>query len=359
MKRLPKLPLLLLLMAGALFAGNPTAPLRSAASAALLAPPCLLPAPTGFMPVTVTPTSIKVKWNPVSGAVKYRVRIQQLPGGNFLTPIITDQTMAIKTGLTPGTAYRFFVEAKCADGGYSMQAASLDICTGIIITDVIVENCCPLPTGGPTTETGSDVFCLSTGLDDSWHIKAQKYSGATTTYYDFCVKDTVCGSLIVSPQDSLNTEMTSNDGKTMTVKTTSAGNFLTISEVVWDVFATTVCFKVTWKIKMKVWASYCDTVPLQGNAEDRRLEAAQTLAAISEYRVAPNPFREQLRLQLPENQAETSVAVLVDARARIVRRAESNGGTIVFDTDGLPAGLYFVRVQSGSSQLTFRAVKQE
>lgn len=354
MKNLLKNTLFWALLALLAVAGTAYSPSNERAETA--PPPCLLPPPTGLVPTHITPTSVRLKWNPVQGAIEYRVRIQNPATGQSLGTIVTDQTFAQKNGLAPGTLYRFSVQARCSTGMYSAQAAMRDVVTGIIIVDVIVQNCCPLPSN-PTTEPsgGTDTFCLSTGIDDAWHIRAEKFNSATT-YYDFCLRDSNLTDLQVLEYDKSNTYVSSNTGSQVTVKSGTA-NFLIIKSVSYDAVTSTLCCVVNWKTKMKVQAAYCDTTPFTGQADDRRFQLPRTDGKAS---VAPNPFGQQLQVFLPENAATISAtATLFDPQGRMVARLESTEPRIVFDTRHLPDGLYFLKIQQGATMQTIRVVKKE
>ena len=317
---------------------------------------CPLPAPTGLAPVNITPTSIRVRWDPVPGAVGYRVRIQNLASGQSAGTILTSQTVAFKSGLAPGTTYRFMVQARCSNGTFSTQSANKDIQTGIIIVDDIVESCCPLPSN-PTTEPsgGNDTFCLKTNVEDAWRIRAERFNSATT-YYDFCLRDSNLTDLQVLELDKMNTFVASNTGSQVTVKSGTA-NFLVIKSVSYNAVTSTLCCVVNWKTKMKVQAAYCDTSPFTGQSDDRRFQLPQTDGKAS---VAPNPFGQRLQVFLPENEAiAPATATLFDPQGHMVARLESTEPRIVFDTRHLPDGLYFLKIQRGTAMQTIRVVKKE
>jgi hypothetical protein len=59
---------------------------------------------------------------------------------------------------------------------------------------------------------------------------------------------------------------------------------------------------------------------------------------------APNPGTDHFTLSLPPG---THAITLVDATGRAVLHQNANGGRAIFDTAGLPSGIYFVRIDHG------------
>jgi chitodextrinase len=84
-----------------------------------------LSAPTNVRAVAVSPTSISITWNSVSGATSYEVHY--VTGSMPITKVSTvPGTSHTHTGLQPNTEYHYFIIAKNDSGAsdYSLRASA-------------------------------------------------------------------------------------------------------------------------------------------------------------------------------------------------------------------------------------------
>ena len=78
--------------------------------------------------------------------------------------------------------------------------------------------------------------------------------------------------------------------------------------------------------------------------------------ALATLTVAPNPFHAQLRISNPSG--VTAAYELVTLTGTVVRSGAVDGQEVLVDTETLPAGIYFVRLEaSNSARRTLKAVK--
>jgi hypothetical protein len=91
------------------------------------------------------------------------------------------------------------------------------------------------------------------------------------------------------------------------------------------------------------------------------LELTYTTVGVAEMGVSsvhayPNPFNDQLNIQLPGNtKAEIK---LIDALGKIALTANSNGGNTTLNTNTLPAGIYTLLFNDGTSITTQQVILQ-
>ncbi len=321
---------------------------------------CPLPAPTGLIATKITPTSIRIQWNPVSNAIGYRIRVIHLGSGQLVGTHNVTTTFFTKTGLQPGQLYRFEVQSRCPNppGGYSEQVAFMQARTGIIIVDVIIQRCCPVPTDSVIQPAGSiSNYALSTSSTDYYHIRAEKFNDENT-FFEFCIEDN-CPELLVHIFDSSNTPIVLNTGAQMNVKyqktATSTPDFLIIKNLVCDPTLATYSFSVTWKVKMEVFADTCHAAPFGGGSDERGFLEKEN----EKLQAIPNPFGDVLRILVPENGENPIEANLMDAQGRVVKTMSATGDVFEMNTQNLPNGLYFLNVRTNGNQEVIRVVKME
>lgn len=143
------------------------------------APPCS--APINLTSDSITETTAKLHWDPVTGAQAYQVQVR-LPNGNWVDiGLVVGQTNILATGLTPNTAYEWHVRSKCDSGLFSnwSQTATFstvgtnttnDECSNAIL--LTVENDCVSTFASNIGATPSSLppagGCPSNGANDVW-----------------------------------------------------------------------------------------------------------------------------------------------------------------------------------------------
>jgi len=92
------------------------------------------------------------------------------------------------------------------------------------------------------------------------------------------------------------------------------------------------------------------------NEAQSQLEQHKDLTDINAY---PNPFTNNLNLNLPESDGDYFVKIINAASgAEIVNFVETSAGSKNYDLSHLAAGIYFVQINSGTASKNIKVVKQ-
>jgi len=108
------------------------------------------PTPGGLLTDSISASSARVSWSPVTGAAGYLVRYRPA-GSTTWTSINTAGNARVLTGLNPGTAYEWQVQTFCGTSNTNVSAWS------VIITFTTQQSTspCPVPTGLQTDSISS------------------------------------------------------------------------------------------------------------------------------------------------------------------------------------------------------------
>jgi hypothetical protein len=114
-----------------------TVTLAPGSSAILLNMPQTLAAPTGLTATASSASQVNLSWGAVVGATAYAV--QRSPDGSTWAPLASGLTATIyaDTGLQPGTAYYYRVQASnsAGSGPFSASASATTAAAGVLFTD--------------------------------------------------------------------------------------------------------------------------------------------------------------------------------------------------------------------------------
>lgn len=336
--------------------------IETAETAARLA--CSLPAPTGLHATKITPTSIRIEWNPVQGAVGYRIVVIEVGSGQTVGTHNVTTNFFTKTGLQPGKLYLFQVRSRCPNppGGYSEPVAMLTERTAYIIVDVIIQRCCPEAADSTVQAANSTTnYAMTLGAGDYWHIRAEKF-GSETTFIDFCITDSCpefrfleYAKMNVPSVTSTGSQVTATYQKTATV----VADWFYVKNLACDPTAVNATFSITWKIKTEVFAEYCPAWAPPATGLDDRSNSSVSFENPAGWEVLPNPFSDVLRVSLPDNDGLPADAFLFDSQGKLVRSIRTVGSSFELSTGDLPLGLYFLQVRAGGFSETVRVVKVE
>ena len=100
------------------------------------------PTPGGLLTDSITASSARVSWSPVTGAAGYLVRYRPA-GSTTWTSINTAGNARVLTGLNPGTAYEWQVQTFCGTSNTNVSAWSAIV----TFTTQPTTSPCPVPTG--------------------------------------------------------------------------------------------------------------------------------------------------------------------------------------------------------------------
>lgn len=344
---------------------------------------CPATPPAGLVVTGVTSTTISIAW--FSGAgLYYKIDVYDLTGGYGLSPMYTTGSSVTISNLTPSHDYQISVSASyCPDGPYGDPAVAY-VTTGIIIIDGIVYIQSPCtPQGGNTTIPG---IIYTSCVAISGNV-AQPYSNA------FIGQLTYQGAILhfgmAWEQDTLHIGKVGNQG----YASDSGYTFHQIStESVLCRYNGSPLFTATFNANVvnvagvdfsfmqQCTLSRCGAVSCDppgsviGNGDDGlphkkelgaqpndRSQGEKNLEAI----VAPNPFSEYARVQYALIEPAVVEINLYDVLGKLVQTVQptellpaGNHETIVSGA-GLPDGVYFLTVQTGSERKNYTLVKRE
>lgn len=124
-------------------------PLESAIS-------CSLPAPSWISAPTITSSSISIVWEPVEGALWYKVSRYDVTNAVQLPDVYVSQSRYTTESLNPGTTITFDVQATSCDWSEAYgQAVTSDFTTSIIIVDVVLFTAPNSPSGNIAIGSGN------------------------------------------------------------------------------------------------------------------------------------------------------------------------------------------------------------
>ncbi|NQX64032.1 fibronectin type III domain-containing protein [Paenibacillus qinlingensis] len=114
-------------------------------------------APSAPTAVTVTgksDTTVSLSWTSVESSVPLDADIYNAANNQVLTSVIAANTATV-TGLTPGTAYSFYIKAKDRNWNASVASATVSATTMVAVT---VDNTQAVRTGSWTAATGGNAY---------------------------------------------------------------------------------------------------------------------------------------------------------------------------------------------------------
>ena len=113
--------------------------------------------PTGMQTDSITATSARVSWNPVTGAFGYNVRFRTV-GTTTWTTVGTSGNARVLFNLLPSTTYEWQVQTLC---GSSTNAGSASVYSASVTFTTFASTACPVPAGlqsDSITVTSARVF---------------------------------------------------------------------------------------------------------------------------------------------------------------------------------------------------------
>ncbi len=347
----------------------------------------VLPAPQNLVVTNTTTTSIDIQWDPVPGAVDYRVAVFFAPGGPQVIPgIITSNTTASLTNLPSGTQYEIYVAARDASGQWGDMAllvASTNY--DIIITDVVVKRgpqqvCTLTNTAGvcnlSTTKAYWAELVKSSGEKTIFVIKMDLPSKklkcteiwnnyGKLTYIDLIQFGTPCDPTqgIVRPNCSVATCTPSTVAHLTFV---AQSNSTTSFKFVPTVFTPNNVLYIYNTIPVEGLGGLAktnndDPTEIDPTIDSRWDGETSQISPITEVSVSPVPFQGHLNVTISdwnERQIQEINLDLFDLSGKLHRSTTLPASeTVALDTEGLPVGMYFLRVKVGETVRVLKAVK--
>lgn len=321
-------------------------------------PPATCNTPTGLASSNITATGATVSWAAVSGAISYNLQYQTSTSTTWTT-YNTTSTSAVFTNLTSSTTYNYQVQAVCSTTSTSTYSAASSFATlsGGGGTGTCTENneANNSKTAAKTLTLASNLLSqISTSTDVDWF----KFSNTSS-------KKNIKVSLTTLPGDydmylykgnSLvgYSENSDFNDETIVYNTTSTATTYYLKIVGWNgAYSNTNCYTLRADISASTFKNDGTDQP----------EPVITLNDLQKWQggnsalnVYPNPATNAVNILFEAQQNEPATIQIVDVLGKLVTRQnfETNIGIneFNFDTQNVPAGIYFVKLQAGKTQLT-------
>lgn len=277
--------------------------------------------PTTLAFLAKTANGFKADWNTVPGATQYRIRYRQL--GTSAWTVVTTGSASSKniTYLSPGTTYEVQMASKCAYGwtGYAQIRTVTTLTTGIcgITANAWV---------GAVTPTTATVTWNRVWGGVGYQINHRKIGASTWKVIN------------VSPGWDTSHVITGLQ-----------------ADKTYEVRVATKCTSTQYS-PFSVPVAFTTPASLENEPQQ-----ADKLAAANDWEIAiyPNPASEELHIVLPNDAVLPGLEVeILDAAGRPVHAGvfdEENH--LIFDLEGLPAGVYACRVRAGANVRVEQVVK--
>ena len=320
-------------------------------------------APTSLISNNVTQTEVDLSWTASTdniGVAGY----QLFKNGSLLTT--TTSTSYHVTGLTAGTSYSFYVNAVDAAGNTSTNSNTINV----------------------TTQNASVTYCTSGGsnvsyewLDRVQFVSIDNTSGANGGYEDFTAISTS-----VSKGSSYSISLTPgfassvyNEGYGVWIDFNEDGDFTDANEFVYSHAKTssTVSGSITipsdvsnGSKRMRIQMLY-DATPSDpcanytyGEVEDytvvigaKGIVANVVTQQLNELTIYPNPASDILNIEIPE-MAQNANIYIYSANGSLIEQNTVSTDQLRIDISSIAAGLYNIKVISGSNVYNANFVKQ-
>lgn len=328
-------------------------------------PQCNLPAPSNLRMTAAGSNWISIKWDPVAGAIAYRVRAVQMPAGPPVPPLTVTTTEATLSDLAPGR-YQIKVAAVCSSGIVSLDEVALTKNT--IILDIVlnaqVPQGCMYTSGGiifsePWTgancyvrvNQGEEEVYFQIKTSNSYIISMGKVSGWCNAY----------SGLPVPLEYPLNAYLTDQSGN-------MAPDPNTITHVQIMEGSTLVCKVFTWQVGQTFWGTL-EEINSGAGYSVQFMDAAALAPPVSDDRSKG----EDLHLQLMQNPVNDLLRCRIDGASILPVRVSITGtdgrfwwqqnlppqnGTQMLEigTEHLYPGIYLLQLEAGGRKQTQKIV---
>lgn len=368
---------------------NSLIPASPAYKSSVFEDPCTEPAPTNFQITARTPASISVAWDaPVSAPFQYNIKAFEVLTGN----LVYDQNIAgnlvdwVVPNLQPNTLYEIRNTPVCAD--LKLSPNSVTTLGQTMILDLLVNSFSPSNDGvSCTVKGGGEGLCDSDPTEE--HIVTFRIEKTDTDVPDFryfgvykATDDCIYTTIMVRPEDEdspfqffcnynsapspscngvkVSIEYNGVVVSSLSISQPSNGQKQLVGNV------NVVGFEIQRLENSNGHfhgAGTCfddlkDARPAPSKGRTAYSEQAVSLALSA----APNPFTDQLDIQIPFNHpSEDTKISLYDLQGRQVFSELHSGDqqTIHLSTVSLAPGMYFLRAESGGISETIKLVKTQ
>ena len=353
-------------------------------------PPCTLAAPANLQYTQVTPYSINFNWDTVPGAVGYRSVLTRLSNGT--QQVQQNGPQNANFVVVPGEAYHFMVAAMCSldPPEVSSEYSEMLLTTETIVIDLIVErqgctpsNIVPDLNASPQIwgfnwQEGVDYYIELSKPNPMNPVAPKKIMLAFKRDADgFSLGEltgddgagNLCGQGINMPQG----DCSGPPASTFNAKVTFEGRtcrmaFPSMAEIYFYNNQLETPFS-----SITIYRTCTGTSPGNGNGtggggggkeggnRSDGLSGGTEMAGADLKVIAVNPFTNLLTLKFPELPEGPVKTRLIDLQGipkieTLIQPGEMNENTYSIQTDALPAGLYFLQMETQSGQMIVRKV---
>lgn len=378
-----------LLLCCFLLAGSPVLHANSTdPSTAAPAVTCNLPAPGNIQYIQVTPYTIHFSWDTVPGAAGYRSVLTRVSNGAQQTNVGYSDNADF--AVIPGEKYHFMVAAACSvdPPEFSPNIGEMLLTTQSIVIDLVVDyqNCTPSNTiydnnpdpqiWGYPFEENQDYYLEFQKISPNNPTQLKKIrlvfrrSGSGFQMGEMSGDDgngNLCGISINPPYNECAQAPASVSSSKVTFGgSTSHFSFPSMAEIYFynvSTFPPEVPFN-SFTIYRTCTGGHDGgggggTTPGGGRSDEPSDDTGITNSNLKVITV--NPFTDLLTLKFPNPPEGPVKTRLIDLQGipkieTIIQPGEMNENTYSIPTDALPAGLYFLQMETQSGQMIVQKV---
>lgn len=306
-------------------------------------------APAGLTSSAITSNSATVSWSAVSGATSYAVDYKLNSSGTWISATAsTTSTSVSLTGLTSSSLYDWRVNATCPSGATAFTTAQF--------TTTAVSTC-PGTYDVSTNGTRGGAATIPFNTD----IKGLISPSNDNDYYQFTITTggTISVTLGTLPADY---DLKLYKGATVVATSASAG---TTSETINYTAAAGNYYARAYGFSGANNATICYTLKVQlGTATKASDESSAVVTFASDnLSVAPNPVNTFANLSFKSNASGTATVTITNQLGNTVLNKKllvTEGlNRSKLDVSNLANGLYYIKLQNGSTVQMTRIVVQK
>ena len=309
--------------------------------------PCT--APSGLASSTITSSSATVSWTAVSGATSYAVDYKLNSSSTWISATASTTSTSVSLGgLTASSLYDWRVNTTCSSGTTVFATAQF--------TTTAVSTCpgtYDVSTNG--TRAGAAVIPFNT------NINGLISPSGDNDYYGFTITTggTITVTLGTLPADY---DLKLYNGSSVVATSANSG---TASETINYTAAAGTYYAKVYGFKSANNATVCYTLKVQlGTATKSSDESAAVVSFVSDnLSVAPNPVSSLANLSFKSDAARTATVTITNQLGNTVLSKKllvtEGMNKNILDVSNLANGMYYIKLQNGSTVQMARIIVQK
>lgn len=339
---------------------------------------CPLPAPQWITITGTTPTSISLSWQAIPGQIftEYKVTTYNQTTQVGLADQTTTATSITIGGLTPGNTYTFGVSASsCAGGPYGVSIYITGR-TAIIITGDLVQNC-PVGAGQNRSAGQYDYIELTPANGQDQNVEAARVfvqKGSSTVDFIMWADCYYIPNIKENGTQNITRNPSGNDMYTTEIAYFINGNpFFTLGDPQFNNSYNITSVKITFNDNCSFqtcegWVSCTSGNCCGGGSGGREAPSEHIIRTSAEdepaLTVAPNPASGEFQAEFDLPSESPVTFLLTDVTGHRVKTItlpgtiEAGRHVMSFRIEELPAGLYFLTLQTNAGHHVTTLVKQ-